>query len=352
MNPIILNCLRSLELGKAVSHRNLTIVPLRQPADREPEYDLLADALVRDSVTVTEVNKGGSVPELKVSNHSDKAVLMLDGEELSGAKQNRVLNTTILLGAGMETVIPVSCTEHGRWSYLSEKFSSSGHFMSSKLRRKKNRSVTESLHACQSYASDQGEVWADVAKLHADAGTHSHTGAMKDAYDARQDDLRKYEEAFAGLDDSGHGFVVLIDGEIIGLDLFSRHAACRKLRSQLIRSYAMDALVSDRNRPGASTDTAAPHASDPESAARAFLESLPDASESEFPSVGLGTDYRYESERVIGSALAAEDTAVHAAFFPSDDPREDSPKPRMATLSHRRRYRSRPRPDGTDETGS
>jgi len=51
------------------------------------------------------------VPELKVTNLTGKHVLILDGEAVAGAKQNRVLNTTILIGAGTSLVIPVSCTD-------------------------------------------------------------------------------------------------------------------------------------------------------------------------------------------------------------------------------------------------
>jgi len=57
------------------------------------------------------------VPELKVISQSDRPILLLDGEELVGAKQNRVLNTTILLREKAETNIQVSCVEQGRWSY-------------------------------------------------------------------------------------------------------------------------------------------------------------------------------------------------------------------------------------------
>jgi hypothetical protein len=39
-------------------------------------------------------------------------VLILDGEELVGTKQNRIVNTTILVAAGCEIVIPVSCVPH------------------------------------------------------------------------------------------------------------------------------------------------------------------------------------------------------------------------------------------------
>ena len=114
-------------------------------------------------LTVTEVTEGGTVPELKVINRGEKPVLLLDGEELSGAKQNRVLNTTILLKEKSETVIPVSCTEHGRWSYRSSHFEESGHIMSAKLRRVKNASVHENLKAVHAFRSDQGAVWDEIA---------------------------------------------------------------------------------------------------------------------------------------------------------------------------------------------
>jgi transposase len=46
-------------------------------------------------VTVQEVSEGGSVPDLLVENSGDTRVLFLEGEELVGAKQNRILNTSV-----------------------------------------------------------------------------------------------------------------------------------------------------------------------------------------------------------------------------------------------------------------
>ena len=57
------------------------------------------------------------MPDLKVINKSEVMVLILDGEELVGAKQNRIVNTTILIPAKETVLIPVSCVEQGRWSY-------------------------------------------------------------------------------------------------------------------------------------------------------------------------------------------------------------------------------------------
>jgi hypothetical protein len=70
------------------------------------------------------VSAGGSVPELKFVNESDKPVFLMDGEELIGAKQNRTLNLSILVPAKKAVGIPVSCVERGRWHHLSREFSS------------------------------------------------------------------------------------------------------------------------------------------------------------------------------------------------------------------------------------
>ena len=62
------------------------------------------------------------MPELMVENKGDMRVLFIEGEELVGAKQNRILNTSILVPAKSKTKIPVSCVERGRWRYHSPMF--------------------------------------------------------------------------------------------------------------------------------------------------------------------------------------------------------------------------------------
>ena len=71
-----------------------------------------------------EVSEGGSVPQLLVENRGNNRVLFLEGEELVGAKQNRILNTSILVPAKSKIKVPVSCVEQGRWRYTSKHFAS------------------------------------------------------------------------------------------------------------------------------------------------------------------------------------------------------------------------------------
>ena len=89
--------LEAIRVGGPVSHGALTVVPFLVPARAEPDWLTLTEA--GDQVTIEEINEGGSVPTLRLHNRAGKPVLLLDGEELVGAKQNRVLNTTVLVAA-------------------------------------------------------------------------------------------------------------------------------------------------------------------------------------------------------------------------------------------------------------
>jgi hypothetical protein len=64
------------------------------------------------------------MPELRVVHRAGEMVLILEGVELVGARQNRIVNTTILVAAGCESVIPVNCVEQGRWAWKSDLFRS------------------------------------------------------------------------------------------------------------------------------------------------------------------------------------------------------------------------------------
>ena len=116
MQPIT-EALSPVELGAPVQFLNLTLFPLLVADDATPRYAMLDDALALKTARVTEVSESGSVPELLFINDGDIPVMLVDGEELVGARQNRILNLTLLVGAKKQVVIPVSCVEQGRWTW-------------------------------------------------------------------------------------------------------------------------------------------------------------------------------------------------------------------------------------------
>jgi hypothetical protein len=304
MDRIIANYLSELRLGEFQAFKNMALVPLFVSHNGGPEYRLLKEALDEELITIHEVDQSGSVPELKVTNTSRRPVLLLDGEELMGAKQNRVLNTSILLKERSETVIPVSCTEQGRWRYTSATFSDSDVIMSHRSRATKTLTVTDSLRGGRGYESDQLRVWSSINSLHTTSGTTSLTLAMRDVYTAKTEELEPFSGAFKCVPHQ-RGSLVFINGQPAGLDVISREAAYAALHPKLVRSYAIDALAQSED--GFDTPSLAQ--------ASAFLDQARNCQARAFASVGLGDDYRFEGPHIVGSALVFKASVIHLAFF-------------------------------------
>jgi hypothetical protein len=241
------------------------------------------------------------VPELRLVNKGDQRVLVLDGEELRGAKQNRVLNTTILVSHFSTLVVPVSCTEAGRWSYASPQFAESEVVAERHVRYAMRETTHASLAAGVGHRSDQGRVWREVDAMHARQRTDSATRAMRDSYEAKKQDLDRVLAAFPRLDHQ-KGMLVLHGERVVGLDYVSRSRQYADLHDKLLRSYAFEALVSD-GKPGE------------RDVADAFLGRIAELSGRRFKSPGLGWDVRFQGAGVLGSALVYRGSAVHAAFF-------------------------------------
>ena len=140
---ILAETLGSILAGKPQHHGGFTVIPILAPMQTEPEWLTLAEA--GDRVRITEISEGGSVPNLKVANLGDLPLLLLDGEQLVGAKQNRILNMTVLVAGSSEVTIPVSCVERGRWGYRARDSAPSDFSLYAGLRAKKSAWVSRSL---------------------------------------------------------------------------------------------------------------------------------------------------------------------------------------------------------------
>jgi hypothetical protein len=238
-------------------------------------------------------------------------VLVLDGEELRGAKQNRVLNTTVLIAAHSSMAIPVSCVERGRWHDESGlRFSESGHRYSHGVRRAAQMSVDASVRSFAGPSSDQGAVWCAVDELQHARGVESGTSAMRDVFEAYEAELAHISGVFA-IQDGQVGLVAMRGGAVLGMDALSRPESYALLHDKLVRSYAIE-VASD-----------APIAHVDGSIARAFLDKLAACTTEEFPAEGLGENLRMSSEGVMGTALTYGGSVLHLAAFAMNGDRPD-----------------------------
>jgi hypothetical protein len=315
--------LQSIRFGEVQAYKNLAGVPLLSPTEGGLKYLTLSEALESWNIAVTEASAGGTMPELLVVNRGDQPVLLIDGEELSGAKQNRGLATSILLKECSKTRIPVCSTEQGRRAHTSGAFQESGNIMARTTRARKARSVTASLAASASFRPDQSEVWDGIAELQSKACAPSPTSAMSDVFKAHAEGLHACAQSFPLLFNQ-IGLLAIIDGKAAGLDLLSLSAAYAKLHPKLIRSYALETLLEPQGKPITHNQAL--------DRTHAFLDDIQTAQPTPFPSIGYGTDLRFQAKGLIGTALIHENEIIHSAFFRLDE--QDKPA-KTASLRHR-----------------
>jgi len=330
--------LEQLVLGDAMRRDGFAILPLFSNMQGTIDYTALQTAIETHAVRVEEVSESGSVGDLRVTNTGEISVLALDGEELAGAKQNRILNTTILLGRHTRTVIPVSCTEQGRWSYTSVEFKSSNAFAPPRIRENAKRSVNQSLAENKGFRANQGQVWDHVSRISAAAGIHSPTSALNDVVNSRLPQLNRMV-ADVNVMPEQCGLLAIADGHVLGFDVVSRPGVYARLHERLLRSYILET----------GTMKSAVSETDSTRAANEFLHTALVADERLFPSVGIGDDYRYNGPDIVGSALATEGQVVHMAFFRVPPDEMPNWSPRMQGYRSRRGFRSEHHEDsGTD----
>jgi hypothetical protein len=320
--------LAGLALGNPTEFKNLAIFPLFRPklTSAQPGYMLLEEAIHANLARVSEVSDGGMVPELLFENHSPQPVLLLDGEELVGAKQNRVLNLTILAPARSTIQIPVSCVEAGRWHHNSTHFTSADAMQYSLARAARAKQVSKSLQSDGSRRSDQQKVWEDIAAKSARLNTESGTGAMRAIYEKHRDSVEHYLRAFE-YHPHQTGMLYCIGKQMWGIDLLDHPAPMSRVFSRLLRGYALDA-IDVAQAPG--------HVPVAEQMHR-FLQSVAEAPTFAAAAVGMGKDVRISGSRACGGALWADDRYVHLCAF-SSDPSDgtDHPRSGIARPSRRR----------------
>ena len=322
---IIFDTLNALETGEPISFQNMEMNPLIAKGGSQHDYLTLDEALQSSSARISEISDGGNVPELTFLNEGEKSVLLMDGEELVGAKQNRILNLSILAPAGETITIPVSCVEAGRWSYSSERFSSGFQAQYPSARADKSVSVSENIRDHKSRRSNQSEIWHDISAKSARMSARSATDAMSEMYEKTAVELDQFVDRFKHVDGQC-GFVFIISGAIAGLDLFDKPETLMKLMPKLVRSYALDALDVRRDRHYRENDPST-------GSLDGFLSEAKNAPMEAFPAVGVGDDYRAMNGGISGGALVVDGTVVHLGLFPVKRTGSKGPRSRGSNIA-------------------
>ena len=152
------------------------------------------------------------------------------------------------------------------------------------------------------HRSDQGKVWAEVARQQSALGATSGTHAMSDTFDSYKEQVADFREKLHYVDGAS-GMAVAIGRKIVAVDLFDKPSTCGKVWDRLMSGYVLDALEEQ-------TDQGQAEAIDVE----ALLGSANGLAWEKAEPVGEGEEYRaQQGEEVHASALAFHDAPVHVS---------------------------------------
>lgn len=284
---------KEIELLDAQVYKNIAAIPIKTPINYKFDILTLAKGFELGLVEVKECETP-TVNTLVVKNNSVTPLLLVDGEEIIGGDQNRIVNTTVLVAPQSEMKVPVNCTEHGRWGYKHE-FVHSNYMANSRTRYAK-------AHSCSHGMDEQRAVWNSIDELEMSRGFSSPTQAMSESYDNVKLDLADGIDEFKTVDGQT-GVLIIIDGEIKGFELFFNSEIYSAYHEKILKSYIIDAEIND-NVFTINTDKA-----------KTYIDNAIDSEFVEKKSVGLESSYEFKNDDGIGKVYAYKDEIIHLSYF-------------------------------------
>jgi len=223
---------RGLELRSAVRDGRLALVPIVATGPLAAgTYATLHESMTRGTATVRESGEGFEVDRVRIQNHGAQPLLVLNGEVIIEAQQDRVLAESAVIPPHQGRDLSVRCVESSR-AEGGQQFRSSGAIAELALRR---------VIAHQ----DQTKVWRKVDEINAHHGLtpETHTYRLAAAMHARGPVAARRDRLAARL--AAHpdrermvGVAVAIDGQVVAIDRFANPELYRRLEPRLLASYA------------------------------------------------------------------------------------------------------------------
>ena len=229
---------QTIQLSKPMTYKGLTLVGISNPKKTDGQrYLTLSEGIKSGSVRIAEVSEAGNVPKLFIQNHSTQPLFIMDGEELVGAKQNRITNSSFVISPHSTSTIPVSCVEQNRWNYNSRNFSTSDNIIFNKGRKEKFQDV----HNSSDYQTDQRKVWGNIHEKMSKLNSYNSTASMSDVYKDKDSALKDYVSKFKA-QDNDIGVIYGIGDKIEGVDIFHGPYLFKHFLPKIIKSCVLEIL--------------------------------------------------------------------------------------------------------------
>ncbi len=292
--------IEKIKVGEPFFIKNLLLYPVYFENENKFNFLSLDEGLNNKMVKIEEIN-GGKINEVIFKNLSDQKIFAIDGEEIIGALQNRIINTAFLAGEKSEFLLPVTCVEERRWSGDKNFLPGEASFVT--IRSLLCKTVNRSLYEKKRFEANQTLIWEKVRETLKTLKVNSKTLSMHDTYNKCKDEIEKYIE---GLDFDGfNGFISFAGKDFLCFDFFYSKNLLNKYKVKILKGYAIDALL----RRNEVTNIMK------KEEIKEIISEIKNSDKKKFKSISLGNEIRFETKNFLGRALEYEDKILHLALF-------------------------------------
>ena len=231
-----------IKLGKAQKYQSLTLIPLKieNPA-KKSAYITGKHAIKNGNLTVEELSSSGTVSRLLAFNSGKQPVILISGEGLKGAKQDRIVNVSIVVSPGKRVEVPVSCIERGRWSHGKCGKFTSANFATDKIRKSVMNNVIDTcISGYIKYDSDQSEVWETVTESMSHLNINSYSENLNDVY--KQLNISEAAEEIEYEKNTVGVAVAAPDGQLT-VEIFEHPSLMKEYWKDILGSMLIDSFI-------------------------------------------------------------------------------------------------------------
>jgi len=219
-------------IGEPVFLRNLKIYPIHAENNNGSSLATVEETMTAGNGEFRELDTP-EINEILFINRGNEPVLMIDGEEITGALQNRIIAISTIAESNKRARIPVVCAEEGRWDEI-------GGFKTGNYSYPRLRSLL--IKKRQTKKDLQEKIWQEIQRKMTVTKTRSATSSMHDIFENLAEEIDRYIEDFQSLNHGTVGIIGTAGNRILGGDIFRNSNIYKKIEKKLIKSYALDAL--------------------------------------------------------------------------------------------------------------
>ena len=323
--------LPTITIGKRIESNGLSVFPLYLKSGLKALVKSGLQMIDKGLVNVKEISDAGSVPTLYVTNDSSCHVLFVEGDQLVGAKQNRICNSSVLIAPKSFAEIPVSCVEQGRWASKSAAFASSinaappqmrkilkeskrearkAYMLQQQLAEQSDEPASVAREQAAVHHASQGAVWATVDSMQSFHAAPSQTSSMEEVFESKRKLIERALQTFKYPQDA-RGWIIAINGEIQTIEMFGKKRLCKKAWERVMRGCVLETMGKAQKRGLNKKGKVSKSARVKEQQVLRALDRLSKLIWERVVAVSDGEEYRGDEGSLIGSQLRLAGQLVH-----------------------------------------